>query len=195
MEFNDYELVSLAQEGNEQAINIIYKKYRPIIIKKSKNAIMFASHHGIEINDIMQEGFIGLEEAIRDFSQDDKATFYTFANLCIDRQIVNFLRKMTHGKNKVLNEAIHIDETLESILRDTTDIEFSFFEKSQEIDIINRIKDNLTDFELKVFEMKYDGYNFDEIANFLGKDIKSIYNTFHRIKIKIKKYIEIDDYK
>ena len=102
MEHNEYELVYLAQDGNEDAINLIYRKYKPIVVKKSKNAIVFASHHGVEINDIMQEGFIGLDEAIRNFSQDTDATFYTFANLCIDRQIANYLKKMTSGKDRIL---------------------------------------------------------------------------------------------
>ena len=89
MEYNDYELVLLAQEGNEDASNLIYQKYKPIVVKKSKNAIIYATHHGIEISDIMQEGYIGLEEAIKSFLPgDNKATFYTFANLCIDRKIV-----------------------------------------------------------------------------------------------------------
>ena len=61
MENNDYELVSLAQENNEEAIKILYQKYKPIIIKKSEHAILYLSHHGIEINDIMQEGFIALD--------------------------------------------------------------------------------------------------------------------------------------
>ena len=61
-------------------------------------------------------------------------------------------------------------------------------------DIIKEIKDNLTEFEFKVFSMKLDGYSFEEIANTLNKDVKSIYNTFHRIKLKIKKIIDEDDY-
>ena len=91
MEYNDYEVVSLAQEGNEDAISLLYQKYKPIIIKKSKNAIMYAPHHGIEISDIMQEAYIGLDEAIKNFSQDDSATFYTFAMVCIERKIFNYL--------------------------------------------------------------------------------------------------------
>ena len=70
MEYNDYEAVSLAQEGNEDAISLLYQKYKPIIIKKSKNAIMYAPHHGIEISDIMQEAYIGLDEAIRNYNPD-----------------------------------------------------------------------------------------------------------------------------
>ena len=193
MDANDYELVFLAQEGNEDAINSIYKKYKPIVVKKSKNAIVFASHHGIEINDIMQEGYIGLDEAIKDFSQDTDASFYTFASLCIDRQIYNYLRKMTGGKDRVLNEAISINESLEKTIDDGTDIESYMMGKDANKKMANDIRNILTDFEKKVFNLRIKGYSFEEIANTLNKDIKSIYNTFWRIKEKIKKNIKIDD--
>lgn len=194
MEYNDYELISLAKEGNEDAINIIYQKYKPIIVSKSKEAIVRASHHGIEISDIMQEGYIGLEEAINDFSETDNASFYTFAVLCINRQIINYLRKTTGGKDKILNEAVAIDEYVEKSMKDDFDTEFSLISKEYEKKIIMEIKTNLTDFESEVFKLKMDGYNFDEIANTLNKDIKSIYNTFHRIKAKIRKIMDEDDY-
>ena len=193
MEHNDYELVFLAQEGNEDAINLIYQKYKPIIIKKSKNAIVFASHHGIEINDIMQEGFIGLDEAIRNFSQDTDATFYTFATLCIDRQIASYLKKMTSGKDRILNEAITINDSLEKTMRDNMDIEKYFIGRDNNEEITVNIRQKLTNFEKKAFDLRLKGYSFEEIANILNKDLKAIYNTFFRIREKIKKNIKIDD--
>jgi len=190
MEYNDYELVSMAKEGNEDAINLIYQKYKPIIVSKSSDAIVMATHHGIEISDIMQEGFIGLEEAINNFSENDNTSFYTFAILCINRQIINYLRKSTRGKNRLLNEALVIDDKLEKSIKDEFDME-NLFESR---DIMEDIKDKLTDFEYKVVFLRYEGYSFDEIANTLGKDIKSIYNTFQRAKSKVKKLMDIDDY-
>ena len=193
MDHNDYELVFLAQEGNEDAINVIYQKYKPIVVKKSKNAIVFASHHGVEINDIMQEGFIGLEEAIRNFSQDTDATFYTFATLCIDRQIASYLKKMTSGKDRVLNEAVTINDSLEKTMRDDMDIERYFIGKDNNKEMAIIIREKLTDFEKKAFDLRVKGYSFDEIAKALNKDMKAIYNTFFRIREKIKKNIKIDD--
>ena len=193
MDSNDYETVFLAQSGNEDAINLIYQKYKPLIIKKSERAIVYATHHGIDINDIMQEAFIGLDEAIRKYSQDTKATFYTFAMICVERQIYNYLRKMTGGKDRALNEAIHITENLERTIDDGNNIEGSFIDKDYDARMVERIREELTDFERKVFDMKIKGYSFEEIANTLGKDLKSIYNTFHRIKTKIKKIIKLDD--
>lgn len=193
MEKNDYELVYLAQEGNEDAINLLYQKYKPIIVKKSKNAIILATHHGIDINDIMQEGFIGFDEAIRGFSQNETASFYTFAMLCVDRKIANYLRKTTGSRGKVLNDAVAIDETLEKVLGDGTNIESKIMGKDTDNELTIIIREILTDFERKVFDLKIKGYSFEEISNVLNKDVKSIYNTFQRIKMKIKKNIKIDD--
>ena len=193
MDKNDFELVYLAQEGNEDAINSLYQKYKPIIVKKSKNAIMYATHHGIDINDIMQEAYIGLDEAIRNFSQNEKATFYTFALLCIDRKISNYLRKTTGSKGKILNDAITIDDTLEKVLGDGYDVEYSLIDKDVDNELINTVKNFLTDFERRVFDLKIKDYSFEEIAKILNKDVKSIYNTFQRIKSKIKKNIKIDN--
>jgi len=193
-ELNDYELVSLAQEeNNEDAINLIYQKYKPIIIKKSRNAIMFVTHHGIEINDIMQEGFIALDEAIKNFSQDDSASFYTFANLCIDRKIFNYIRRANGGKDRILNEAVMIDDVLDKVLADSSDLEGSLISRDVEDSLIDEIRDTLTDFEREVFDLKVSGYSFEEIAKALDKDLKSIYNTFHRIKMKFKKNMKFDD--
>ena len=194
MEYNDYELVALAKEGNEDAVNLLYQKYKPIIVRKSQNTIVMASHHGIEISDIMQEGFIALEEAIMNFSENDNASFYTFAMLCINRQIINYLRKSMGGKDKILNEAAPIDDYLEKNIKDDYDTEFSFIYKETEEHVINELKKKLTNFEKEVFEMKMDGYSIEEIANNLNRDIKSIYNTFNRLKTKIKKIIEEEDY-
>ena len=152
MSREDYELVYLAQDGNEEAINLLYQKYKPIIIKKSKNAIIYAPHHGIDINDIMQEGFIGFDEAIRDFSQDQSATFYTFALLCIDRQITNYLKKTTGGKGKILNDAVTIDETLEKVIGDGTNIESNLMGRDRDGKLIDEIRNKLTIFEKKVFD-------------------------------------------
>lgn len=192
MENNDYELVSLAQENNEEAIKILYQKYKPIIIKKSEHAILYLSHHGIEINDIMQEGFIALDEAIKKFSQNDTASFYTFATLCISRKISTYIKRM-QGKNKILNDAITIDEGIENLLKDSFNVETSVISNNEEFYLLNKIQQTLTSFEKDVFNLKIRGYSFEEIANTLNKETKAIYNSFHRIKQKIKKIVDNDN--
>ena len=186
MEYNDFELVSLIRENNEEAREILYNKYKPIIVKKSTDQIYKLGSYGMEINDLIQEGYIGLDNAINCFNEKENTSFYTFALLCIDRQIITYIKKNTNNKAMVLNDAINLDDGKEYLFRDNTDIEGSFINKEDAKEFINLICDSLSDIEKKVFSLKLEGYDIGEIANLLNKDIKVIYNTLHRIKYKIK---------
>ncbi len=186
MEYNDFELVSLIRENNEEAREILYNKYKPIIVKKSTDQIYKLGSYGMEINDLIQEGYIGLDNAINCFNEKENTSFYTFALLCIDRQIITYIKKNTNNKAMILNDAINLDDGKEYLFRDNTDIEGSFINKEDAKEFINLICDSLSDIEKKVFSLKLEGYDIGEIANLLNKDTKVIYNTLHRIKFKIK---------
>ena len=190
---NSYELIALAQEGNEDAINIIYKQIKPIIVEKAKRAIHTVNHHGVEIDDIIQEGYIGLEEAIQNYSQDENTSFYTFAMICIERQIVNYLRKITNSKDKILNNAVIIDDTLEKMIMDDTNIEKTVMGKDYSTKLIKIVSNNLTTFEKKVLDLKLKDFTLDEMAIELNKDKKSIYNAIQRIKNKFRKITKNDN--
>lgn len=186
MEYNDFELVSLIRENNEEAREILYNKYKPIIVKKSTDQIYKLGSYGMEINDLIQEGYIGLDNAINCFNEKENTSFYTFALLCIDRQIITYIKKNTNNKAMILNDAINLDDGKEYLFRDNTDIEGSFINKEGAKEFINLICDSLSDIEKKVFSLKLEGYDIGEITNLLNKDTKVIYNTLHRIKYKIK---------
>ena len=190
MEYNDFELVSLARDKNEEAIKIIYDKYKPIIISKAKDLYGIVNHHGVELNDLIQEGYIGLDNAINGFSESDNVTVYTFANVCIERQIISFIRKVSGNKNKLLNDAINIDNSMEHLFKDELDIEKLFISYEDYDETIILLKKNLSSFEKTIFEYKMDGYSNSEIANMTNKDIKVIYNTVNRIKNKLKNIIQ-----
>ena len=111
-----------------------------------------------------------------------------------EKLVINYLRKATRGKDRILNEAVTIDEQVEKNIKYDFDTEFSFMIREREEMMSKEIEKKLTEFENKVFKFKVEGYSFEEIANILDRDIKSIYNTFQRIKNKIKKIIKNDDY-
>ncbi len=189
MKLNDYELVELAHEGNEEAINLLYQKYRPLMIKKSKEAILLADHHGIEINDIVQECYIAFDEAIKNFNQDGDATFYTFSMMCVERRIANYIRKITGNRGKILNEAITIDDGLQNFVTDNSNP----YIRHVDSDELMILKDDLSFLEKKVFNLRVSGYSFLEIAKLLNKDTKAIYNAWERIKVKYRKNNENDN--
>ena len=195
MEYNDYELVSLAQENNEIAINILHEKYKELINSKSRKVFNYLKNRGLELSDVIQEATIGFEEAINAYNQDDNALFYTFAKLCIERQLKSLIIKQNRDKHKILNEAITIDNdedsNLHNVLSDEITPETKLFNKEETSDIYNKIKDSLTEHEDCVFELKIQGFNYKEISDILDIDIKDIYNTISRIRAKASKIIDM----
>ena len=111
--YNDYELISLAQEQNEDAIEILYQKYQPIITKKSKKFYNLLKGKGIELCDLIQECYIALDYAIKTFNQDKDNMFYTYLNTCLDRQLIDQYRKILNQKNKLLNESLPLETSIE----------------------------------------------------------------------------------
>lgn len=193
MEYNDYELVSLAQENNDIAIDLLHKKYKDLIYNKSKKIYYCLRNRGLELSDVMQEAMIGFEEAIKAYNQDDNTLFYTFAMLCVDRQLKSLVLKQNRDKHKFLNESITLDndDDLYNILSNDITPETEFFSKEEANNIYNNLKDCLTEFEELVFELKLQGCSYKEISDILDVDSKDIYNAVSRIRVKASKIIDV----
>ncbi|MEE3343014.1 MAG: sigma-70 family RNA polymerase sigma factor [Bacilli bacterium] len=190
---NDNELIVLAHEKDEDAINMLYEKYKPLINKKCSNYFKYVKDKGIEYSDLNQECLIGFEESIRNYNPNNDTLFYTFTNLCMDRQIISLIKKVNRDKNKLLNEAISIESCMENdsslldrIEDNSYNPEIDVLGEAEYKDLYERIIKVLTSFEECVFNLKIQGFNYDEISNILDKDTKSIYNAMGRIKDKIK---------
>ena len=190
-EYNDYELISLAHEQNEDAINIIYEKYKPIIVSKCNTYIKYIK--GIELSDLIQECYIVLNTAINTFNQEKDNIFYTFINLCLDRYLISEYKKSNNTKNKLLNESLSLDsldnedKNLIKIIKDDKyNPELELIQELNFMELYNKIIDKLTYLEELVFILKVQNFNYKEIASILDKDSKSIDNAIQRIKTKIK---------
>lgn len=190
-EYNDYELISLAHEQNEDAINIIYEKYKPIIVSKCNTYIKYIK--GIELSDLIQECYIVLNAAINTFNQEKDNIFYTFINLCLDRYLISEYKKSNNTKNKLLNESLSLDsldnedKNLIKIIKDDKyNPELELIQELNFMELYNKIIDKLTYLEELVFILKVQNFNYKEIASILDKDSKSIDNAIQRIKTKIK---------
>lgn len=193
MKYNDYELVSLAQEKNEEAINILHEKYKDLICSRAKKVFYCLKNKGLELSDVVQEAMIGFEEAINGYNQDDKALFYTFAMVCVDRQLKTLILKHNRDKYKILNEAVTLDSddenSLYNLLSDDITPETEFFSKEEASNIYLKLKDSLTEFEELVFDLKIQGCSYNEISDILAIDSKDIYNAVTRIRNKAYKII------
>ena len=195
-DFNDFELLSYVSENNEDANNILIKKYEPLINKIASKMILYCKNNGLEKSDLIQEGMIGLNSAINRYREQNNVLFYTYAKTCIERRIISTVIASNRNKNKILNESLSLDDeetSLFNFIKDSTlNPEKLLLDVELEEDLLFKIKSNLTDFEDQVFTLMISGFKYKEIAEILGKDNKSIDNAIQRLKAKIKKIISND---
>lgn len=194
---NDYELLYMVSENNDDdAKEIFFEKYDNLIRMKASKYTKFVSSKGFDFNDLFQEGRLGLTQALNDFKNQRNVSFFTFANLCIDRQISSFLRNIAREKHEVLNNSISLDTTINTIGRPITDLilddknidpEESFIEMEEKEQLFSEIDKLLTESERDVFNLRVQGFTYKEISQLLNITEKSIGGTMGRIKVKIKK--------
>ena len=98
-DYSDEELVKKYQNGDSGILNFICEKYKPLVLKNSKKYFLV----GGENEDLIQEGMIGLFSAIGDYDTDSEVTFFHFAQLCIDRQMIKAIEASNIKKHSPLN--------------------------------------------------------------------------------------------
>lgn len=195
--YNDSELLSYVNES-EEANEIIYKKYEPLINSLARKMYKYCTNSGLELNDLIQEGMLGLSNAITHFSEQKDTTFYTFAKTCIERKIISTIVSTKRLKNRILNESLSLDSHdednsvgLEVFISDNeNNPERLIVDNENESELIKTIKLSLTDFENQVFDLKISNFNYKEIAEILDKKPKAVDNALQRIKIKVKEQLK-----
>ena len=192
-DFNDFELLDYIHGQNEDANEILLYKYRPLIVNIAKK---YQPKDGsFDLNDLIQEGMLALNNAITNYNDSKNANFGTFAKLCIERRIANYIRSFKRDKNKVLNEAISYDLEEDNLMD-----KFLADKSLEPLTMVTNLEDNkllveqinkgLTKLEQDVFNLKLKGYDYKEIALKLDKTPKAIDNAIQRIKNKIKNILD-----
>lgn len=190
----DNELVLLAQQGNDEAIEKILDKYKPLV--RTVTRMYFLT--GADSEDLLQEGMIGLYKAIISYIPDMNVNFGMFAKVCIRRQVLSAIKAANRLKNLPLNSYISIYAENEdgSEMDDRFDFDKVSIHTSDPEEItINKetnkmFKDTLdsvlSDFEKKVLYKFLNGESYTEIAKSMNKDPKAINNAIQRVKRKLK---------
>ncbi len=156
---------------------------------------------GADKDDIVQEGMIGLYKAIRDFAADREASFRAFAEICITRQIITAVKTATRQKHLPLNSYVSLSKPLATeedpdwVLMDV--LEAPHVTDPAELVISNdelrsiklAFAEILSDFEAEVLHMYVEGKSYHEIAEFLGRHVKSVDNALQRIKRKVELHL------
>ena len=156
---------------------------------------------GADKEDLLQEGMIGLYKAVRDYDSGRDASFYTFADLCVARQIYKAVEAGNRKKHAPLNYYISIysDEEDSDGAKENFNIsmlpvsgngpEEELIDKEETEILEQKISEALSDFERQVLNLKVTGMDYTEIARVLGRDEKSTDNALSRIKMKVRKIV------
>lgn len=193
---SDGDLAAMAQSGDLDAEEALMRRYKETVRIKSKMYYMA----GADEDDVVQEGMIGLLKAIRQFDTEKSASFETFANICITRQIISAIRSAARYKHKALNTSIPLSNPVKQEDEDLTiadTLKTNMEEDPEELlvlkDIAYYIKNNgdsvFSDFEMQVLNEVLKDSDYEKISLKLGKSVKSIDNAMQRVKKKIVNYL------
>lgn len=188
--YTDEELIRMLRGGQGDIADYIMEKYKPLVRKKT-NAMYLI---GGENEDLIQEGMIGLFKAVRDYQEDKGASFFSFAELCISRQLYSALESSNRKKHQPLNtyvsfsgeddsDSLHINQmaTEKSISP-----EQMMIEQEAKEEFFARLEENLSAMEKTVLYLYLEGNSYTQIADIMSKSPKSIDNCLQRIRGKMK---------
>lgn len=194
----DEALAELANKDEEGAAEFLFRKYKNVIRGRSNLYFMV----GADKEDLIQEGMIGLFRAITNYNPDREASFRTFADLCINRQMITAIKRAARLKHSPLNTSVSIhdkydsDENSKSI--EETFADSSNYNPEEEVlynEQIEYIEGNshkiFSVLELEVWNAYLKGRTYTEIADMMDKSPKAIDNAIQRMKKKVEKELAL----
>ena len=193
-QMTDEKLIENIKKDDKMALNCLMERYNEIVNMKANKFFMV----GAEKDDMIQEGMIGLYKAVKSFDTEKENSFKTFANMCIERQLITAVKNSNRQKHIPLNSSVSLNaaayednEDMDKLdvlniktLNDPSDIiaDREYFKSIEE-----QIKENLSKFELLVLSEYEKGKSYAAIAEKLNAKIKSVDTAIQRIRKKANK--------
>ena len=194
----DGDLVKMTRMGDNEAESILLDRYKKIVKQRSSSFFM----PGADREDLIQEGMVGVFKAIRDYDPAKGASFSTFVEMCIRRQLISAVKSAARMKHSPLNDSLSLNKpvtedteriaTLEEILADdgSSDPE-KILLMQENLDYIEKYSGEIfTQLEWDVWRMYANGSSYKEIAERLDKTNKAVDNAIRRAKKKLAEIIE-----
>lgn len=188
-ECSDEELLARMRSGEHGISDYMVEKYKDLVRKRAHAMYLI----GGETDDLIQEGMIGLFKAVCDYRPDRAASFYTFASLCIDRQLYSAIQNSNRQKHIPLNSYVslsHEDEEISLGELWAENPESIVIDRETTQDLEEEISRVLSNMENRVLDYYLKGFGYVQIAEMMGKTPKSIDNALQRIRGKIRNCID-----
>jgi RNA polymerase sporulation-specific sigma factor len=193
-ELEDLQLVMKARNGSQQALDDLMRRYTGFVRLKASSYFLA----GGDGEDLVQEGLIGLYKAVRDFRHDKETSFRSFAELCVTRQIITAIKTATRYKHAPLNTYVSFSHTPagqdpdgECTLGDAlpgshvNDPVVSVISTEELQSLVFCLGTGLSQLEADALRLYLEGSSYEEMADELGCDTKTIDNALQRVKRKI----------
>ena len=192
----DEEMISLFRDGDQEAMEKLLEKYKGMVLGKAKSMYIL----GGDSEDLIQEGMLGLFKAVRDFDSGRDASFRTFAQLCVTRQLYTAVKASARKKHLPLNSAVSLssplreengeardDELLDFLEADPSSNPEEYLIGQEETERLeDMIEKELSPLEKQVLDLYLTGMGYVEIAHVLNRDEKSTDNALQRIRAKTR---------
>lgn len=176
----DEQLVALVQSGEQKAVEVVFERYRDLVRSLSRRFFLA----GGDMDDLTQEGMMGLYQAMCKYDASKKSSFKSFAYLCVYRRIVDAVKSVSGNKQEPLLGGVSaLAEDLQAGDPSPEDL-IILSEEQREFN--QKISKILSDFEFKIVVMYINGQTTLEISETLGKSTKSIDNAIQRSKRKLQ---------
>lgn len=196
---SDEELVYRSRnDGDSDALEFLIERYRYFVRAKARSYFLIGADH----EDIVQEGMIGLYKGVRDYRDERLASFKSFAEMCITRQMITAIKTATRQKHIPLNSYVSLDKpifddesdrTLLDVILPThpTDPQDLLVTREEQLFMEEKMEELLSDLERKVLRLYLDGRSYQEISDDLDRHVKSIDNALQRVKKKFERHVDV----
>jgi len=192
---SDYELIYYIRQNDEESQMLLVQRYHRTIWAIIHALVPSPKPVSIDLDDLYQEGMIGLLEAVNNYKENMDASFGTFARVCVEREIRSLLRKYRSGSYSLLSNAVSLDMSVSEdenvVLMDTVACTKSDYDPvyatyvSWAKDQVPFIRKTLSELEWKVYQMSCLGYSYREISSRLSCSEKDVDNILQKIKKKL----------
>lgn len=197
-ELSDEALIQRQRDGDMNVTDFLMNKYKNLVRKKAGTMFIL----GADKEDLIQEGMIGLFKAVREYDSGRDASFYTFADLCISRQMYSAVQASSRKKHIPLNTYVSIfartddgeqegrkleDVFYDAATKSVTDPEALMIDRENVARVEQTIDTELSAFEKEVLSLYLTGMTYTEIAKVLNREEKATDNALQRIKKKLRK--------
>ena len=191
----DEQLIARIREGDDEAERLLYERYKQLVRSRAHSYFLIGADH----EDLVQEGMLGLYKAVCEYDGSKTASFKSFAELCVTRQILSAIKNATRKKHTPLNHYVSLNSSPieaegELTLLDTmrslrvADPEDVVIGRENFERMVLYLEKALSPMERRVLSLYLDGLSYPQIAARIEKPLKSIDNAMQRVKHKLELY-------